>query len=132
MREREVYFAQVRLVNQLAAHAPGQAVFINVNVGAVGHGEFHRQRLAFDADLTRTASIIGDQRQVAIGSEQWWLKGAVGTRFGLHWNSITAGQKTVAGGITVKLPRSLFAEGHVTKSQVDEDSDWGAGLRVTF
>ena len=87
---------------------------------------------AFDVDLTRTATIFGDERQVAIGSEQWWAKGAVGTRLGLHWNTISGGQKAVAGGFTVKLPHSLFAEGHVTKSQLDRDSDWGAGLRVTF
>jgi hypothetical protein len=87
---------------------------------------------AFDIDLTRTATIFGDERQAAIGSEQWWAKGLVGTRFGVHWNTIRGGEKAVAGGFTVKLPRSLFAEGHVTKSQQDRESDWGGGLRVTF
>jgi hypothetical protein len=88
--------------------------------------------VAFDVDLTRTTTIFGGQRQAAVGSEQWWAKGAVGTRFGLHWNTINAGQKAVAGGFTVKLPHSLFAEGHVTKGELDRDSDWGVGLRVTF
>jgi hypothetical protein len=87
---------------------------------------------AFDVDLTQTATVFGNQREAAVGSEQWWAKGTVGTRFGLHWNTIKAGQAAVAGGFTVKLPRSVFAEGHVTKSQLDSDSSWGAGLRVTF
>ena len=87
---------------------------------------------AFDVDLTRTATIFGDRREAAVGSEQWWAKGMVGTRFGLHWNTIRGGEKAFAGGLTVKLPHSLFAEGHVTKGEVARDSDWGAGLRVTF
>ena len=87
---------------------------------------------AFDLDLTRMRTIFGDQREAAVGSEQWWMAGMVGTRFGVHWNTISAGQKAVAAGFTVKLPRSVFAEGHVTKGEMDRDSDWGVGLRVTF
>jgi hypothetical protein len=87
---------------------------------------------AFDVDLTRTATVYGDQRQAAVGSEQWWAQGAVGTRLGLHWNTLGAAKPAVAGGLTVKLPRSLFAEGHVTKGRKDRDSDWGLGVRVTF
>lgn len=87
---------------------------------------------AFDVDLTRTATPDGDEREAAIGSEQWWGKGSFGTRLGVHWNTLRGGERAVSGGLTVKLPRSLFAEGHVTKNQHDRDSDWGVGLRATF
>ena len=95
-------------------------------------GVFGPFSAAFDVDLTRTATEFGDRREAAVGSEQWWAKGVVGTRFGLHWNTIRGGEKAFAGGLTVKLPHSLFAEGHVTKGQLDRESNWGAGLRVTF
>ena len=88
--------------------------------------------VSFDADLTRTATVDGDQRQMAAGVERWWAQGRLGTRVGLHWNTIGAGESAIAGGLTVKLPRSIFAEGHVTKGQKTHDSDWGVGLRVTF
>jgi len=87
---------------------------------------------SFDADLTKTETVDGPQRGMAAGSEQWWLKGAFGTRFGLHWNAVHAGEAAIAGGLTVKLPHSLFVEGHMTKGQKSRDSDWGIGARVTF
>jgi hypothetical protein len=88
--------------------------------------------VSFDADLTTTATVDGDERQMAAGVERWWAQGLLGTRVGLHWNTISAGEAALAGGLTVKLPHSLFAEGHVTKGQKTRDSDWGLGLRVTF
>jgi hypothetical protein len=87
---------------------------------------------AFDVDLTRTATLSGDQRQAAIGSEQWWAKGAFGTRVGLHWNTLGTAKTGIAGGLTVKVPHSLFVEGHMTKDRGNEDPDWGFGVRTTF
>ena len=88
--------------------------------------------VSFDADLTTTATVDGDERQMAAGVERWWGQGLLGTRVGLHWNTIRAGEAALAGGLTVKLPHSLAAEGHLTKGQRTRDSDWGVGLRVTF
>jgi hypothetical protein len=91
--------------------------------------------LAFDADATRTAAAIGavgDVRQAALGSEQWWAKGAFGTRVGLHWSTLGAADAAVAWGATVKLPRSIFAEGHMTKGHKAGSKEWGLGLRITF
>ena len=88
--------------------------------------------LAFDADLTRTPTPLGDQRQAAVGSEQWWAKGLVGTRLGVHWNTLKAADPAVSGGFSVKLTAKLLAEGHLTKGKVAGDSGWGIGARVTF
>lgn len=87
---------------------------------------------AFDVDLTRTATVDGDERQAAVGSEQWWAAGALGTRLGLNWNTLGAARPAVAGGVTVRLPHSVYAEGHVTKGRRERDSGWGFGMRVTF
>jgi hypothetical protein len=99
---------------------------------ALPTGVFGPFSAAFDVDLTRTSTAPVEQRQAAIGSEQWWAKGAFGTRFGAHWSTLGSSNLAVSGGLTVRLPRSLFAEGHVTKSRASDDSDWGIGARVTF
>src|SRR5204863_9638075 len=88
--------------------------------------------VAADLDVLRTATVYGDRREAAIGSEQWWMHGAFGTRLGLHWNTVGAAKPAVGGGLTVKLPHSIYAEGHVTKDGAGQESNWGIGGRVTF
>jgi hypothetical protein len=88
--------------------------------------------VAFDLDLTRISTPNGGQRQAAIGSEQWWAKGAVGTRLGVHWSTLNDRNPALSGGLSVRLPRSLFLEGHVTKRMKAGDSAWGAAVRLTF
>jgi hypothetical protein len=88
--------------------------------------------VAFDADLTKTPTPFGDRRRAAVGSEQWWGSGRVGTRAGLQWSTLGASQPAISGGLTVKLSSLAFVEGHVTKGRISRDSDWGLGLRVTF
>jgi len=88
--------------------------------------------LAFDADLTKTPGVSGDLRMAAIGGEYWLARGLVGTRAGLRWSTLDTDNRAVSGGLTVRLPRSVFAEGQVTKPQDDSDAEWGITLRVTF
>jgi hypothetical protein len=88
--------------------------------------------VAFDADLTRTPTPTGDERQAAIGSEQWWAQGAIGTRLGVHWSTLSHRDPAVSGGLSLKCPHSLFFDGHVTKSKRARDSGWGVAVRVTF
>jgi hypothetical protein len=88
--------------------------------------------VAFDADLTRTPTPLGDQRQAAVGSEQWWAGGELGTRFGVHWSTLGEAEPAISWGLSVKLPRSLMFEGHVTTSKRTSDSGWGLGVRLTF
>jgi hypothetical protein len=35
---------------------------------------------------------------------------------GVRWSTLKPGNPAISGGLTVKLPHSLFLEGHVTKS----------------
>jgi hypothetical protein len=89
--------------------------------------------VAIDLDLTRTPiEADGGRREAAVGSEQWWAKGALGTRLGLSWNTFGSANPSISGGLTVRMPRSLFAEGHVTKWREGGETDWGLGARVTF
>ena len=88
--------------------------------------------LAFDADLTRTPGVSGDLRMAAVGGEYWLARGLVGARAGLRWSTLDRDNRAVSGGLTVRLPRSVFAEGQLTKPQDDGDAEWGITARVTF
>jgi hypothetical protein len=94
------------------------------------HGPFS---VAFDADLSKTQQIDGsDARQAAIGAEYWLRKGQVGLRGGLNWSTLHDEDPAIAWGFTVRLPRSLFVEGHLTNNRQRDQREWGAGARFTF
>jgi hypothetical protein len=93
------------------------------------HGPFS---VAFDADLTRTSSADGNLRMAAAGGEYWLGQGRVGARGGVRWSTSDSRYRAISGGITVKLPRSVFAEAHVTKPDGSRDAEWSVGARMTF
>jgi hypothetical protein len=105
------------------------AAFAPRSLRAGAHGPF---TLAFDADLTAAEAPFGDDREASVGGEYWLLQGRFGTRAGVRWSTLKRGNRAVSGGLTVKLPRSLFAECHVTKLNESEGIEWGIGTRVTF
>ncbi|HKY22308.1 MAG TPA: conjugal transfer protein TraF [Vicinamibacterales bacterium] len=93
------------------------------------HGPFS---VAFDADLTKTPGETADLRMAAVGGEYWLSGGRVGARVGLRWNMLNKEHRAFSGGLTVRLPRSVFAEGQMTKPRGEGETEWGAGVRVTF
>jgi hypothetical protein len=95
------------------------------------HGPFS---LSFDADLVKTPSPAGDDvRMAAVGGEYWLGQGRLGARGGLRWNTLDADHRAVSGGLTLRLPRSVFVEGQVTKpTRGDTDNEWQVGVRLTF
>ncbi len=93
------------------------------------HGPFS---LAIDADLTTTPDIRGDRRTVAAGGEYWLGKGMAGVRGGVRWSTLGDSRRALSGGISVRLPRSVHAEGHMTKHNECEGNEWSVGARITF
>ena len=93
------------------------------------HGPFS---LAIDADLTTTADARGDRRTAAAGGEYWLAKGLVGARAGVRWSTLGDSTRAFSGGFTVKLPRSVYVEGQMTKWSESEEDEWTVGARVTF
>jgi hypothetical protein len=98
---------------------------------AVGSGVHGPLTVAFDADLTDTG-IGGNSRMAAFGAEYWLIHGIVGVRSGVKWAAKGDGQQAVSGGLTVRLPRSVFVEGQLTEPDEDTEREWTVGLRVTF
>ena len=93
------------------------------------HGPFS---VAIDADLTETPAVTGERRTAAAGGEYWLARGYVGLRTGVRWNTSGNSDKAFSGGLTVRLPRSIYVEGQVTKWDSSDDAEWNVGARVTF
>jgi F plasmid transfer operon, TraF, protein len=93
------------------------------------HGPFS---LAIDADLRTTPDVRGDRRTAAAGGEYWLGKGLVGVRGGVRWSTSGDSRRAVSGGFTVRLPRSVHAEGQLTKANDSDEKEWAVGARVTF
>ncbi len=93
------------------------------------HGPY---TLAVDADLTTTAGAFGERRGAAVGGEYWLAAGRVGVRGGVRWSTLGDRNRALSGGLTVKLPRSVYAEGQVTKADEADEDQWNVGIRVTF
>jgi hypothetical protein len=93
------------------------------------HGPFS---VAIDADLTTTPDIRGDRRAVAAGGEYWLGKGIVGVRGGVRWSTLGDSRRALSGGISVRLPKSVHAEGQLTKHSESESNEWSVGARITF
>ena len=96
---------------------------------AGAHGPFS---LAFDADLTRTPGVAGDLRMAAVGGEYWLPGGWMGARGGLKWSTLNSENSAISGGLSFKLPRSVFVEGQLTKPKDEGDAQWSIAGRVTF
>ena len=93
------------------------------------HGPYS---LAADVDLTTTEGLRGEQRGAAVGGEYWLAKGFVGVRAGIRWSTLNDSNKALSGGFTVRLPRSFYVEGQVTQVAESDDTEWSAGVRITF
>jgi hypothetical protein len=88
--------------------------------------------LAFDADLTRNGGLAGERRDASIGGEYWLAEGRLGVRAGLRWSTLEGQDHGVSGGLTLRLPHSVFVEGHLTNDKDSAETEWGFGARVTF
>ncbi|HEY0284788.1 MAG TPA: conjugal transfer protein TraF, partial [Vicinamibacterales bacterium] len=93
------------------------------------HGPF---TVAFDVDLTTTPDVRGERRAAAAGGEYWLAKGLVGVRGGVRWSTTGDSNRALSGGVTVRLPKSLFVEGQMTKDNESDQNEWTAAVRLTF
>jgi hypothetical protein len=88
--------------------------------------------VSIDADLTTTSGPFGDERGAAIGGEYWVGGGLAGVRGGVRWSTLGDFNRAFSGGATVRLPKSIYVEGQVTKAEASDDKHWSVGGRITF
>jgi hypothetical protein len=88
--------------------------------------------VAIDADLTRTAGVLGDQRRLAAGGEVWTSRRMIGLRGGVNVNTIGTRQVALSGGASAMLRKGFYADGELTGGTDEGRRGWSVGLRVTF
>ena len=93
------------------------------------HGPF---TVAVDADLTTTIGVRGERRNAAAGGEYWLSEGLLGVRAGTRWSTLGAPNTAYSGGLTVRLPRSIYVEGQMTNGSAFDGDEWSVGARITF
>ena len=87
--------------------------------------------IAFDADLTRTATAVGDERRVAGGVEVG-LAPRVRVRGGVGVNTARDARHSFSGGASASLPKGLYLDGQITRGDDEAIKGWGFALRVMF
>ena len=93
------------------------------------HGPFSP---AVDADLTTTPGAFGLRRVAAVGGEYWLARGRVGVRGGVRWSTLGDSNRSLSGGASVKLPKSAYVEGQLTKADESDEKQWNIGVGISF
>jgi hypothetical protein len=103
-------------------------------VALVGHsqGAIQSVALAFDADLTKTLTAVGEERHVAGGVEAFTLKNHLGLRAGLSGNTIGAARVSPSVGASIGVRSTAYVEGQLTGGNDQARHGWGLDLRLTF
>jgi hypothetical protein len=97
-----------------------------------GRGLLGNAVVAVDADLTKTATVLGDQRRVAVGGEVWMPTRVLGIRGGLSANTIGSRRLSPSGGLSAAFRRGMYVDAEVTGGSETGRHGWGVALRVTF
>lgn len=87
--------------------------------------------IAFDVDLTRTPTPLGDRRNVAAGIERWFTR-RVGIRGGLRTNTLDTDLVSASAGASVAVRSGTFVEGQVTRGRTGADRSWSVATRLGF
>ena len=88
--------------------------------------------VAFDADLTRTATAVGDARHVAAGAEARLFQRRVGVRGGVSANTVGGLRASTSAGLSVGTRSGMYVDGAATFGADQSRNGWGFALRVTF
>jgi hypothetical protein len=88
--------------------------------------------VAVDADLTRTATAVGDVRRVAVGGEAGVLRGRAAIRGGLAKNTVADGGTSASAGGSIGIRSGVFLDGALTRGSDGTAKGWAVALRMTF
>jgi hypothetical protein len=88
--------------------------------------------VAVDADVTKTATVFGEERRLATGGELWTSARTFGIRGGVSVNTIGDKRTSLSGGLSAAVKRGMYADAVLTGGTDQGRKGWGVGLRVTF
>jgi hypothetical protein len=88
--------------------------------------------LAVDADLTRTATALGDVRHVALGVEAWLFRNRFGIRGGVSRNTIDDARQSASAGGSLAFANGTYVDGAFTGGSDRSRTGWSLALRKSF
>ena len=86
--------------------------------------------VAFDTDLTRTLTLFGDVRHIAVGAEgrlRRWLE----ARGGFSSNTVGEARPSWSGGLSVGAA-GFFVDGALTFGRDESKEGWNIGVRLAL
>jgi hypothetical protein len=111
----------------LGRHARAGVAWSSGTRGVIGSAT-----IAVDADLTKTATALGDERRVAAGVETWMPTQSLGVRAGISANTIGSRRTSFSGGLSAAVRKGMYIDGEATGGSDEGRRGWGIALRVTF
>jgi hypothetical protein len=93
---------------------------------------FEAITVSADADVTRTATPLGDARRVASGAEVWLRGRRLGLRGGVSASTVGERRATFSTGVSVAPIKGLFIEAARVTGQDDTLTGWSSTLRFAF
>jgi hypothetical protein len=88
--------------------------------------------VAFDADLTKTETVAGDVRHMAIGVEAWLAQKWLGVRTGLSRSTTGPSRTTGSVGASVGGIYGLYGNASVLFGGDPSRTGWSASVSLTF
>jgi hypothetical protein len=88
--------------------------------------------VAFDADLTTTPTVLGDERRVAVGTELWMPSKAFGFRGGVGASTIGERRTSLSAGGSAALKKGFYVDGELTGGTDHGRRGWSVSLRLTY
>ena len=88
--------------------------------------------VAFDGDLTKTATATGDVQHLAGGVEGWFYKRRIGLRGGLSHSIEGPSVTSKSGGISLAVKSSTYLDGALVTGSDESLKGWSLAIRSTF
>jgi hypothetical protein len=105
---------------------------VGVALMSVANGAFQGLVASADADLTTTATAVGDVRHVAGGVEGWLANGRLGVRGGVSANTVGDARPAASAGVSVALTRAFRVNASRTQGRDKSVTGWSSSVSVTF
>jgi hypothetical protein len=99
---------------------------------ATPRGALSAVTVAVDGDLTRTRTVTGDVRHIALGVETWFGQRRVGVRSGVSIDTVGPARTTGAAGGSVALPYGAQVSGAALFGADASRNGWRLSLGMAF
>lgn len=110
----------------------GRQARVGLAVLSVANGSMKGVTVAADADLTTTATAVGEVRHVAGGVEAWLAKGRLGLRAGASANTVGASRPAASAGVSVAVTPAFHVNASRTMGRDESVTGWSSSVSVSF